>query len=85
MKEMKKNKNLNAIEQLLPPSYRPISAWNYFWRSVLYCIPVIGWIFMIVHAVADKNRNGRGFARSFLLFIALLIVVFAAAFIMGKL
>ena len=57
-----RNKNLNAAEQLLPKAYRPLSPWNYFWRAVLYSIPVIGWIFMLTHAFAGKSRHGRAFA-----------------------
>ncbi len=73
---MKKKNNFKEIEKLLPKAYRPISAWGYFWRVVLYSIPVIGWIFLIVHAISGKNRNGRNFARSF--FCGLLIAVIVA-------
>ena len=69
-----KNKNFKTAEKLLPPSYRPLSPWTYFWRSVLYGIPVIGWIFMLVHAFASKNRHGRSFARASI-FLTLLVFV----------
>lgn len=88
---MKKNKrikiNTKATDMLLPKAYRPLSPWNYFWRSVLYSIPVIGWIFLLVHAIAGKSRHGRSFARSY--FCALLvgviagIIAAAVAFAMG--
>lgn len=80
---MKKNKkNINTSEQLLPKSYRPLSAWNYFWRSVLYAIPVIGLIFLLVHAFASKSRHGKSYARSYfcgLLFAIIVAVVAAVA------
>lgn len=88
---MKKNKrikiNTKTTDMLLPKAYRPLSPWNYFWRSVLYSIPVIGWIFLLAHAIAGKSRHGRSYARSY--FCALLvgviagIIAAAVAFAMG--
>ena len=83
MKKTKKAKtgNIREIyknnEGLLAKEYRPLSAWNYFWRGVLYAIPVIGWIFLLVHAIGCKNRHGRSFARSY--FCALLVIVIVGA------
>ena len=71
IKKISKRKQLKEIEKHLPKSYRPISAWGYFWRAVLYAIPVIGWLFLLIHAIGSKNRNGRYYARSY--FCALLI------------
>ena len=72
---MKKTKKINTktTDMLLPKAYRPLSAWDYFLRAVLYAIPVIGWIFLLVHAINGKNRHGRSFARSY--FCALLVAV----------
>ena len=63
---MRRNKKFNVAEQLLPKSYKPLSPWNYFWRAVLYSIPVIGWIFMFCHAIAGKSRHGRCFASAYI-------------------
>ena len=78
VKNMKKTKKINTktTDMLLPKAYRPLSAWDYFLRAVLYAIPVIGWIFLLVHAIADKSRHGRSFARSY--FCALLVGAVAA-------
>ena len=75
VKNMKKTKKINTktTDMLLPKAYRPLSAWDYFLRAVLYAIPVIGWIFLLVHAINGKNRHGRSFARSY--FCALLVAV----------
>ena len=75
---MKKTKKIDKknTDLLLPKAYRPLSPWNYFGRSILYSIPVIGWIFLLVHAIADKSRHGRSFARSY--FCALLVGAVAA-------
>ncbi len=69
------------FERLLPRSYKPVSAWGYFWRKVLYSIPVLGWVFLIIHALAAQNRHTRSFARSYfcaLLLGAIIAVVVAA-------
>ncbi len=75
-KKVSKRKQLKNIEKQLPKSYRPISGWGYFWRAVLYAIPVLGWIVLLINAIGSKNRNGRYFARSY--FCALLLAVIAA-------
>lgn len=63
--------------QRLPRKYRPIGAWGYFFRSVLYMIPVIGWIFLVVHIFNDKNIVRRSFARCY--FWTFIITLVAAA------
>lgn len=83
IKPVKTPKAKNAIEDLLPPSYRPLSTWSYIGRSVLYIIPVIGWAFMIAYAANGKSRHGRAFARGFIIFTVLLIAAVAAAFGLG--
>ncbi len=80
VKKISKRKQLREIEKHLPKSYRPISGWGYFWRAVLYAIPVLGLICLFVNALASKNRNGRNFARAY--FCAMLIGLIVAAFIL---
>lgn len=81
---MKKTKKFNAVEELLPMSYRPLSPWSYFWRAVLYSIPVVGWTFMVVHAFTSKSRHGRCFATGYI-FLTLLALagVLVAGFALG--
>lgn len=70
----------------LPKKYRPMGAWGYFWHSVLYAIPVIGWICLIWGAVNDKNICRRSFARYFfvcLLVELILVGVMAVLMVMG--
>lgn len=46
-------------------SYKPISAWGYFGYSLLFSIPLVGFILLIVFSVGGtKNINLRNFARS---------------------
>lgn len=73
VKKISKRKQIRNIEKQLPKSYRPISGWGYFWRTVLYNIPVIGWIVLLFNAIGAKNRNVRYFARA--PFCALLLVL----------
>ena len=76
VKKISKRKQLREIEKHLPKSYRPISGWGYFWRAVLYAIPVLGLICLFANALGSKNRNGRNFARAY--FCALLIALIGA-------
>ena len=73
VKKISKRKQLKQIEKHLPKSYRPISGWGYFWRTVLYSIPVLGWLILFFNAIGAKNRNVRYFARA--PFCALLLVL----------
>ena len=46
-------------------SYGYIRAWGYVGYSILWSIPVIGWIVWLVSCFS-RNRNKRSYARSFL-------------------
>ena len=60
-------------ESDLPEKFKPLSPWNYFWLSILFSVPVVGFIFLIVFSFNDDNINRRNFARSY--WCALLIAV----------
>ena len=64
VKKISKRKQIRKIEKQLPKAYRPISGWGYFWRTVLYSIPVLGWLILFFNAIGAKNRNVRYFART---------------------
>lgn len=81
VKKISKRKQLRNIEKQLPKSYRPITGWGYFWRTILYSIPVVGQIVLLINAIGAKNRNGRYFARSY--FCALLVLVILAAVVVA--
>ena len=81
---MKNKVNYKASDMLLPKAYRPLSPWSYFWRSVLYSIPVIGWLILLIHVFACKSRHGRSFARFHLLAVIVAAIVLAAtSFLLG--
>ena len=60
-----------------------VTPWGYFLLSLLYCIPVIGWIFLLVHSFGKKYPNRRNFALSIwvrlgicLIIACILVIVF---------
>ena len=73
---------MNEFEhQYIPEDYRPLSPWAYFGLSILYSVPVIGWIFLIAHALASRNINKRNYARSFFcIYILAAIVILLLSF-----
>ncbi len=65
----------------LPDKYRPLGAWSYFGYTILFSIPLIGWIFIIVFALSGSNIVRRSFARSYfcILLLAIILIVIAGA------
>lgn len=66
----------------LPAKFRPMSAWSYFWHTILFSIPVVGLVFLIIFALGGTgNVNKRSFARSyFCIYIVFAIVVLILLF-----
>ena len=66
--------------------FKPISAWGYVGYSLLWAIPVVGWIFWLCAAIGANNRNVRNYARSYvcnlILSIALSAIIVGALFIL---
>lgn len=53
-------------EDTLPAKFKPMGAWSYFGHSLLFSIPIVGFILLIVFALGGtKNINKRNYARSF--------------------
>ena len=63
----------------LPKKYRPLGAWSYFWYSLVWSIPVIGWIFLVYSACSDKKICRRSYARS--AFCAYLVAIILIAIV----
>ncbi len=62
--------------------YTPLGAWAYFLYSLLFALPLIGWIFAIVFAVGGTNRiNLRNFARS--MFCGMLVGIILACIVVA--
>jgi hypothetical protein len=78
------NKQEKLAIKELPPKYRPMGAWGYMLYSILWMIPVIGWISWIVCAVASKNISRRSYARSWFLFLFIAGILTGAYFLVDK-
>lgn len=67
-----------------PEQFRPLGAWEYFGYSLLYSIPLIGFIMMIIFSFNDSNINRQNFSRSFfcefIVFIAVIALFGATGF-----
>ncbi len=63
--------------------YKPLSPWAYFLYSILFAVPVIGFVLLIVFSLNSSNYNRRNFARSYwcilCLILALLVLLFLVA------
>ena len=57
------------------PKYRPLGAWAYFWLSVLFSVPVVGFAFMIVFSCNGNHINRRNFARSYLIRLIFAVLI----------
>ena len=56
-----------------------IGGWGYVGLQILYCIPVIGFIFLLVHACSPSHENRCKYARSFFCWILLAIILVVIA------
>lgn len=64
--------------------YTPLGAWSYFLYTLLFSIPIIGFIFAIVFAVGGTNRiNLRNYARSYFCWLLITVVLVIVLLIVG--
>ena len=49
----------------IPREYSPLSPWAYFGLSLLFNIPIVGFVMLIVFSFNKSNINRRNFARSY--------------------
>lgn len=59
----------------IPNEYRPLSAWGYIGYNLLFAIPLVGLICMIVFAVDSSYIARRNYARSFLLWMLIAVIL----------
>lgn len=55
-----------------------LGAWHYVGLTILYAIPVIGWIIAAVHAADHNKENRLHYARFFLIRLAAAVVIVGA-------
>ena len=70
-------------EANLPAQYKPLGAWAYFGLTLLFAIPIVGFIFLIIFSVKKTNINRRNFARSFWIPIVIAAIVFLILFVIA--
>ena len=58
-----------------PRQFKPISAWGYIGYSILFAIPIIGFILLIVFSFSDGNINRRSYARSYFCWLLIGLIV----------
>lgn len=61
----------------------PKSPWSYFGHSILYAIPLIGWIILIIQAIGADNVNLRNYARSYFCGFILIAIIIGIILIIG--
>lgn len=71
----------NVNNSVIPPEYKPISAWGYFGYNILFSIPLVGFIMLLVYSFGGtSNINLKNYARSFfcgyLIGLIFLIIIF---------
>ena len=59
----------------VPDNLQPMSPWKYFGLNILYAIPIIGFIFLVCHAIGSSNINKKNYARSFFCIVVIVAVI----------
>ena len=80
--KMSRREQRKAELNSIPKEYKPISIWGYFGYEILFCIPVIGLIFMIIFSFS-KNRNLKNFTLSHFCLLVIFLVIIIAVLALG--
>ena len=75
--------NKNITQDMLPEKYRPLGMWAYFGYTILFSIPLLGFIFLIIYSFSDKNINRRNFARSYFCVFILMVIIYVICMILA--
>lgn len=66
-----------------PERFRPLSPWAYLGYTILFAIPLVGFICLIVFSLSDTNINRRNFARSFFCSLVLSLIIAGISALLG--
>lgn len=66
---------INVQQDRIPPEYQPLSPWAYFGYSLLFALPIAGFILLIVFSFAGGNINRRNYARSYFCWLIILAII----------
>lgn len=70
------SQNGNGFAPQIPDEYRPLSMWAYLGYQILFSIPCVGFIVLLVFSFGGtKNINLRNFARSYLCFMVVVLIL----------
>ncbi len=72
-----------ASTPAIPAQYRPLSPWAYFGLSLLYSVPVVGFIFLIIFSFKSSNLNRRNFTRSYWCGLIIVAAIVGLILILG--
>jgi hypothetical protein len=74
---------MNKYNYTGPSEFEPLSPWAYFGYTVLFSIPIVGFIFLIIFSIKAGNINRRNFARSYWCAYILAGIIIAIMFALG--
>ncbi len=57
------------------PNTGPCRPGPIFGLGILYALPLVGWVFLVIHAIGAPNINKRNYARSFFCVYVVVIVL----------
>ncbi|MDE5994733.1 MAG: hypothetical protein K2G60_04385 [Oscillospiraceae bacterium] len=68
-------------ENMLPEDYKPVTVWQYVGYTLLFSVPIIGFIMILVTAFgSDKSISLRNYAKSYLVWYAISVVLMVVMF-----
>lgn len=70
----------------IPEQYQPLSPWAYWGYTLLFSVPIVGFIFLIVFSCKNSNINRRNYARSYwcnLIILGIALVIFLLIALIG--
>ena len=73
------------MEQVPQGKYAPLSPWAYWGLTLLFSIPIVGFVFLIVFSASSANINRRNFARSFWINLIFVVVIFGIIILIAAL
>ena len=65
--------------------YAPLSPWAYFGLQILFAVPIVGFVFLIIFSISQKNINRRNFARSYWCVYVVAAVIIGVALLISAL
>lgn len=73
----------NTTNNGVPSNMRLMGAWAYVGYGLLYSIPIVGFVFLIIHSCQSSNLNRRSYARSYWCWLIIAAAVFVIMLIIG--